>query len=227
MNRLKELRRERHLTQREVAQYLGVTASAFSYYEAGKRDLSVPFVIKLAEYFSVTTDYLLGGVERKIRKCVFAGTFDPFTRGHEQTVNECLKLFDEVVIAVMVNRSKTPLFTTEERLHVIELLYGNDSRVKVVAWEGIAVDLLQQEGTPFYVRGLRNESDYEYENADFYASCHLYDDLTEVYLPCRQEYLHISSSIVKNALNFSKPIDGYVSGKTKDYILQQFSQKQR
>lgn len=224
MNRLKELRIKFGKTQQEVASVLGVTPAAVSYYEAGKRELDATSLLKLSEYYSVSTDYLLGGKDTR-KKCVFAGTFDPFTLGHEQTVNEALKIFDEVVVAVMINKSKKPMFTIDERMEIIDRLYGGNKRVRTLSWEGIAVDLLQKEGVPFYVRGLRNAIDFDYENSDFYASKRLYGDLIEIYLPCRQEYLHISSSTVKNSLLFGKPIDGYVSPKVKDYIVEKFLQK--
>ena len=105
-----------------------------------------------------------------MKKCVFAGTFDPPTTGHKKTVDDCLKIFDEVVVAVMVNRSKTPLFTEKERAALFKKLYADEPRVKVTVFDGAAVDLLARENTPFYVRGVRNTVDFEYENADLYAS---------------------------------------------------------
>ena len=98
-----------------------------------------------------------------MKKCVFAGTFDPPTVGHKHVVGESLKIFDKVVIAVMVNTDKTPLFTVEERLYLLEKLFGGDKRIKVISFGGAAVDLLEMENTPFYVRGVRDSIDFEYE----------------------------------------------------------------
>ncbi len=145
-----------------------------------------------------------------MKKCVFAGTFDPPTTGHKKTVDDCLKIFDEVVVAVMVNRSKTPLLTEKERAALLEKLYADEPRVKVTVFDGAAVDLLARENTPFYVRGVRNTVDFEYENADLYASRKLYPEMTAVYLPAEQDSIHVSSTLVKNCIAFGKDFSQYV-----------------
>ncbi len=152
------------------------------------------------------------------RKCVFAGTFDPPTLGHKQMIEECLKLFDEVVVAIMVNPTKAPYFTVEERKEMLALDFEGESRVRVLSFEGTVAELLQKENTKIYVRGIRGLVDLDYENANFYASKKLDKALTAVYLPCPQELLHVSSSMVRNSLQFGTPIDEYVSEKVKEYI---------
>lgn len=139
-----------------------------------------------------------------MKKCVFAGTFDPPTKGHRQIIDNCLKIFDEVVVAVMVNTAKAPLFTVAEREGLLKKLFAGDSRVRVVAFEGAAIDLLERENTPFYVRGVRNTVDFEYENANWFASKKLKDDIITIYFPAEQDSLHISSSLVRNSYAFKK-----------------------
>jgi pantetheine-phosphate adenylyltransferase len=124
------------------------------------------------------------------KKCVFAGTFDPPTLGHKAIIEDCLKIFDEVVVAIMVNPTKTPCFTLEERKEMLALDFANESRVRVIAFSGTVAELLAQENTKIYVRGIRNGVDLDFENANFYASKKLDSDLTAIYLPCRQELLH-------------------------------------
>ena len=153
------------------------------------------------------------------KKCVFAGTFDPLTLGHEALVQTCLRLFDEVVVAIMVNPAKKPYFTVEQREEMLRLAFGDEPRVRVLAFEGTAAELLEKENTKIYVRGIRNGVDLDFENANFYASKKLDKDLLTVYLPCPQELLHISSSMVRNSLQFHTPIDEYVSKKIKHYII--------
>lgn len=152
------------------------------------------------------------------KKCVFAGTFDPVTLGHKAMVEDALRIFDEVVVAIMVNPAKTPCFTVEERKEMLALTFGAEKNVRVVEWCGTVAALLEKENTPFYVRGIRNSIDLDYENANFYASKKLNPDLTAVYLPCRQELLHVSSSLVRNSLAFGTPIDEYVTAEVKEYI---------
>lgn len=157
-------------------------------------------------------------MKKEIKKCIFAGTFDPPTLGHKALVEECLKLFDEVVVAIMVNPAKKPCFTLDQREKMLGLIFGKEPRVRVIATEGTVAEVLKREDTKFYVRGIRNSIDLDYENANFYASKKLDPDLTAVYLPCPQELLHVSSSIVRNSLKFGTPIDEYVTKEVKEYI---------
>ena len=152
------------------------------------------------------------------KKCVFAGTFDPPTLGHKALVEDCLKIFDEVVVALLVNTAKTPCFSNTQRREMLEIEFKYEPRVRIVEFSGTVAELLERENTKIYVRGIRNGIDLDYENANFYASKKLDKDLIAVYIPCRQELLHVSSSIVRNSLQFGTSIDEYVSEKVKKYI---------
>lgn len=153
-----------------------------------------------------------------MKKCIFAGTFDPFTVGHEDTVTKSLAVFDEVLIAVAQNRSKQCRFSAQERLDMIKALYAAEPRVRVRLWEGAIVDLLKEENTRFYVRGVRNGADFDYETADFYASRRLDGELIELYFPAEQDRLHVSSTLVKNCMAFGKPYEEYLPQAIYDYI---------
>ena len=158
-----------------------------------------------------------------MKKCVFAGTFDPFTVGHEDTVKKCLALFDEVLVVVAENKQKRCMFTADMRETMIRAVFADEPRVRVLRWDGVIVDLLRRENTPFYVRGIRNTVDFEYENADFYASRDLDDSLVTLYIPAEQRHLHISSTLVKNCIAFEKPFDGYVPQAVYDYIRKEIN----
>ncbi len=145
-----------------------------------------------------------------MKKCVFAGTFDPFTVGHEDTVTKCLALFDEVVVAVASNRRKNCMFSEKERVEMISAVYEREPRVRVVLWDGVMAELLKKENTPFYVRGLRNATDFDYETADFYASRDLSPDMITLYIPSEQKNLHVSSTLVRNCILFGTPYENYV-----------------
>ena len=154
----------------------------------------------------------------KQRKCVFSGTFDPPTLGHKQIIQSARELFDEVVIAVMVNPQKTPTFSFEQRKEMLELICGDLKGVKIIEFGGTVAELLEKEDTIFYVRGIRNTVDFEYENANYFATKKLKKDVVPVYLPCTQELLHVSSSMVKNSLKFGTPIEEYVTKEVEEYI---------
>jgi pantetheine-phosphate adenylyltransferase len=154
----------------------------------------------------------------KQRKCVFSGTFDPPTLGHKQIIQSARELFDEVVIAVMVNPQKSPAFSFQQRKEMLELICGDLQGVKIIQFGGTVAELLEKENTNFYVRGIRNTVDFEYENANYFATKKLKKDVVPVYLPCPQELLHVSSSMVKNSLKFNTPIDEYVTKEVEEYI---------
>ncbi len=153
-----------------------------------------------------------------MKKCIFAGTFDPFTVGHADTVKKSLTLFDEVIIAVAENRRKQTMFTSQQREEMIKLVYREEPRVRVLVWEGVIVDLLRAEGTPFYVRGIRNGTDVAYETDDFHASKDLFPELVTLFLPAELSHTHISSTLVKNAIAFGTPFGGYVPEEVYEYI---------
>ena len=156
------------------------------------------------------------------KKCVFAGTFDPPTVGHQSVIDTCRELFDEVVIAILVNPDKTPCFSVEQRKEMLRLTVGERGNIIVKEYWGTIAELLAQENTRYYVRGIRNTVDFEYENANFFASKKLNADMVAVYLPCPQEILHVSSSIVRNSLRFKTPIEGYVTKDVEEYIYRIF-----
>ena len=152
------------------------------------------------------------------KKCVFSGSFDPPTLGHKAVIESALEIFDEVVVAVMVNPQKKPYFSQEEREEMLKLTCPSD-RVRVVFFEGTVAELLEKEGTNAYVRGIRNTIDFEYENANYFATKKLNQKVNPVYLPCPQELLHVSSSMVKNSLLFGTPISEYVTKEVEEFIL--------
>ncbi|MDE6558178.1 MAG: pantetheine-phosphate adenylyltransferase [Clostridia bacterium] len=145
-----------------------------------------------------------------MKTCVFAGTFDPPTIGHKDVVDKALKIFDSVTVAVMINTVKHCLFTEEERVALLKELYADDKRVKVRIFRGAAVDLLKEENTPFYVRGVRDVMDFEYENRDRYASQKLMPEMVTVYIPAEQDKLQISSTLIRNSVTFDKQFYDYI-----------------
>ncbi len=145
-----------------------------------------------------------------MKTCVFAGTFDPPTIGHKDVIEAALKIFDKVTVAVMINPEKSCLFSKEERLSLLNEMYESDKRIKVRSFDGAAVDLLKEENTPFYVRGVRDCIDFEYENRNHYASKKLMDGMVTIYIPAEQGDLHVSSSLIRNSVKFNKEFMQYI-----------------
>lgn len=150
--------------------------------------------------------------------CVFAGTFDPPTVGHKDVIEKALEIFDGVTVAVMVNPEKSCLFTEEERLALLKEMYKGEPRVKVRTYQGAAVDLLREENTPFYVRGMRDIIDFEYENRNRFASEKLMPEMITVYIPAGQSDLHVSSSLVRNSVKFDKEFEQYIPTEIREAV---------
>jgi pantetheine-phosphate adenylyltransferase len=160
-----------------------------------------------------------------MQKCLFAGTFDPFTIGHEAVVSRALELFDEVVVAVMVNPNKTCFFSEEERLSFLKAQYEKDPRVTVVAERGLVIDVMNRFNIRHYVRGVRNGSDFDYETQNYYASKSLGGDVCAVYFPAEQEMLAVSSTAVRLAMQNGKPYEAFLPQKTLPLVRTALSKK--
>ena len=145
-----------------------------------------------------------------MKKCVFAGTFDPVTKGHEEIIAKCSGLFDEVIVAICVNVNKTTMFSVEKRLEFLKKTCAKYANVKVLYHEGLLVDLLLKEGAKYNVRGLRNGRDYEYENEMNFVNSELMPEIVTVYMPCSDLNVQVSSSVVRELLNFGRSADRYV-----------------
>ena len=160
-----------------------------------------------------------------MKKCVFAGTFDPPTLGHKDIVLQCRALFDEVIVANLINPNKKPLFSVEARLAMLQKVFAPYPNVRALSYDGLMVDLLRREKAQFYVRGIRNGTDYDYEAQLDYINKDMYPEMITVFLPTKQEYLHISSTLVKDALRFKKSVDRYVPeeirGDLKKYLQEE------
>ena len=143
------------------------------------------------------------------RVAIFPGTFDPFTRGHYSVVSRALSMFDEVVIAIGVNALKRPMFTVEERMAMLESLFANEPRVKVMSYSGLTVDVARECGAQFMLRGVRSVIDFEYERSIADVNREI-SGLETVMLFTEPMYAHISSSVVRELLSYGRDVSSFV-----------------
>lgn len=162
-----------------------------------------------------------------MKKCVFAGTFDPPTLGHKDIVMKCLDLFDEVIVAILINPNKKPLFTVEQRLAMLKKVFAAYPKVRVLSYDGLTVDLLRREGVRYYVRGIRNGTDYDYEAQLNFINVDMYREMITLFFPTRQEFLHISSRLVKDALRFEKNVDKYIPEEIREDLNKYLQEAKR
>ena len=151
---------------------------------------------------------------------LFAGSFDPFTRGHAAVVKEALRLFDEVVIAVGDNVSKHSLLSVDQRCRLIEDVYKDNNRVKVASYSTLTGDFARKVGATVLVRGVRNTVDFEFERTMEATNRELFPELTTVLLVTPAEVMHISSSMVRELLAFGRDVSDYMPQdiEIKNYI---------
>ena len=156
------------------------------------------------------------------RVALFAGSFDPFTRGHEVVVEEALRLFDRVVVGVGENVSKKGLLAVEERCRLIEDLYRDQERVSVARYSTLTGDFAREVGATVLVRGVRNSVDFEFERTIEATNRQIFPELTTVLLVTPADYMHISSSMVRELLAFGRSVDEFLplGVKIDNYITQ-------
>jgi pantetheine-phosphate adenylyltransferase len=141
---------------------------------------------------------------------LYPGSFDPLTNGHLDIVDRTAQLFDRVVIAVLENPSKQPLFTTAERVALIRDSLGERPRVEVSTFNGLTIDFARQVGARVIVRGLRAVSDFESEFQMALMNRRLEPDVTTVFIPTSLRHLFLSSSLIKELAEFGGDISEFV-----------------
>jgi pantetheine-phosphate adenylyltransferase len=132
------------------------------------------------------------------RIALFAGSFDPFTRGHEDIVLRGLKVFDEIVIAIGYNSQKsTRYFPIEVMVEKITQTFQGNPNIKVITYSELTAALAKKMGARYLLRGLRNTTDFEYENSVAQVNRHLNADLESVFLITSPQFASISSTLIR------------------------------
>ncbi len=131
---------------------------------------------------------------------VFPGSFDPITRGHEELVLRAVEIFDKVIVAIGINSQKKYMFNLQERLSMLEDVFADFPMVEVTSYEGLTVDFCKKNQSRFLVRGIRNATDFDYESTIAYLNAEMGDGLQTVFLVCRPEFSHFSSTIVREII---------------------------
>ena len=145
-----------------------------------------------------------------MRIAVFPCSFDPFTTGHEDVVRRATTLFDKVIIGVGHNPKKTRHFPLALMLKKISGTFADTPGVEVVRYEGLTADFARQQHAQFLLRGLRNTTDFEYENSIAQANRFVYPDLETVFLITSPSLAYISSSIVRELYRFGQNVDHFL-----------------
>jgi pantetheine-phosphate adenylyltransferase len=157
----------------------------------------------------------------KEKVAIYPGTFDPVTNGHLSVVNRALKIFDKLVIAILTNPAKEPLFTLEERIYMIKEAVQDGANIEIDTFDGLLVDYAVKKETNVIVRGLRALSDFEYEFQTALMNRKLNRDVQSIFLMTDYKWFYTSSTIIKEAASFN----GDVSGLVPELVNQKLKQK--
>lgn len=149
-------------------------------------------------------------MDHRMRLAVYPGSFDPLTNGHVDIIERGARLFDRIVIAILVNSQKAPLFTVEERVAAAREVFSDQPSVEVDTFHGLLVDYAQQRQANVIVRGLRAISDFEYELQMALMNRRLHAELETVFMMPAEPYTYVSSRLVKEVFSLGGSVDGLV-----------------
>ena len=156
------------------------------------------------------------------RVAIYAGSFDPITRGHEDLIRRSLGFVDQLIVAVATNVSKQPVFSFDERAGFIRQSIGDNDRIEVVQFHGLLVDFAKRVSARLFIRGLRAMSDFEYEYQMALMNRHLAPKLETVFMVPSLETTYISASLVREVARFGGNLEGLVNPSVAEALREKF-----
>lgn len=154
---------------------------------------------------------------------IYPGSFDPLTNGHLDLIERGARLFDELIVAVLKNTGKQPLFTVPERVAMVEEACGRLTRVKADAFEGLLVDYAAKKGANVILRGIRAISDYETELQMALLNRRMRSEIETIFLMAREEFSFISSHMIKEIITLGGDVAQFVPACVMEKLQTKFS----
>ena len=161
-----------------------------------------------------------------MRTAIYPGSFDPPTYGHLDIIERASKLCDELIIGVLKNSAKTPLFSVEERVNMLKVTTRDIANVRVESFEGLTVDFAKQNGATIIVRGLRALTDFDYELQLTQLNKTLGEYIETIFLSTNLKYSFLSSSTVKEVASYRADISGLVPPYIQELVEKKMKERQ-
>jgi pantetheine-phosphate adenylyltransferase len=159
------------------------------------------------------------------RLAVYAGSFDPPTLGHLDLIERASALFSDVIVAIGRHPTRSPLFTAEERLHLVSRISNHLPNVRVETFDGLLIDYCKEKRARVIVRGLRAATDFEYELQIAHANADLAPDVDTIFLPTRTKMGFISASLVREIASHSGDVSRYAPALVCEALTKKFSRR--
>ena len=160
-------------------------------------------------------------------RAIYPGSFDPVTNGHIDIIRRAAKISDELIVGVLYNKAKTPLFSVEERVKMLCEVTKDMDNVKVVPFEGLLIEFAEQMDAKVIVRGLRAVTDFEYELQMSQTNHKLNPEVETLFMTTSLEYSFLSSSTVRELAHFGGDISQFVPKCVEDKITEKMKEKRR
>jgi pantetheine-phosphate adenylyltransferase len=159
------------------------------------------------------------------KRAVYPGMFDPIHNGHLDVIERTLRIFDELIVAVVANPGKTPLFSVADRLEMIDEATTGHRNFRIVAFDGLLIDLVARERADCIVRGIRAVSDFEYEFQMALMNRKLRSTVETVFLMPHEKYTYISSRLIKEVASFGTSVAGMVPPGVEKRLTEKYPAK--
>ncbi len=161
------------------------------------------------------------------KRAVYPGMFDPIHNGHLDVIERSLRIFDELIVAVVANPSKTPLFSVQQRIEMIdEVTVDHKNNFRIVSFDGLLIDLVARESADCIVRGIRAVSDFEYEFQMALMNRKLSSKVETVFLMPHERYTYISSRLIKEVASYGASVKGLVPPVVEKRLAEKFPPRQ-
>lgn len=158
-----------------------------------------------------------------MKKAIYPGSFDPITKGHMDIIERSANIFDELVVGVLNNSAKNPLFSLDERVSMIKEMTADLKNVTVTSFDGLLVDHMKQIDASIIVRGLRAVTDFEYELQIAQTNHKVSPEVDTIFLTSSLEYAYLSSTIVKEIASYGGDITNFVPKEIVDRIYEKYN----